>query len=261
MNEWLEAHRAAKAGRPAPPPNYPPPPPNYGPPPPSYPPQAPQAPYVPPPQPQGPPHAPFGYDPQTGVPLAPYGHDQTGRVIVQPYYQQPVQQQYYDPNGLPAPQGYGQPPYGPAGQQQQPQYGDPHTVAHLQPIPTGQDIKDKKVNAFDAAFEWRGGKGVESVGTCDICGGPLIPFSAANARDAGNGFSHMNSSGQTVYAAPQCSQCGNSGKFVVGEGYGVAAMSGGGVVMTGAPRLAPGAGSVAQVQAQSGTGNLFAART
>jgi hypothetical protein len=266
MSDWLNRYQARKQGapaRPAPPPPpqyqqpYQPPapqpvPPSYGPPPPAYPPGYPQ------PVPGAPPHAPFGYDPATGVPVAPYGHDQFGRIMVQPPYapvpQQVPQQPAYDPSGLPAPNGYGQPPY-----------GQVHPMYEQAPQADGtpQNFHDRVRYAISHPEGNTAGN--REVMACQQCGGPMVPtdasgFGVPDGMPQSAGVFNSQT-GQTVYPAGHCMTCGHINRVQgsYAPGAGTAAMAGM-VKATGPIRMAPGAGSAAQVASQHGLPNLFAPR-
>lgn len=270
MSAWLDRYNRAKQGAPqhAAPPQPPPhaaynvpgyPPPQVPQPPyqqPAYPPGYPQ------PVPGAPAHAPFGYDPMTGGPVAPFGYDQQGRILVQPPYAVPpqqapqyVQQPAYDPNGLPAPQGYGQPPYG----QMQP------PIQEAPPIQDGtpQNFHDRVRYAISHVQGTTAGN--REIMQCQQCGGPMVPtdargFAVPDGMPQSAGVFNSNT-GQTVFPAAHCVACGHVNRegTTFAPGAGTAAMAGM-VKATGPIRMAPGAGSVAQVANQHGLPNLFAPR-
>jgi hypothetical protein len=254
MSDWLNRYNARRSGQPRP--VAPPPPQQYQPPPQQY--QQPPPLAYPQPVPGAPAHAPFGYDPATGVPVAPYGHDQYGRIVTQPLYapppQQVPQQPGYQPNGLPAPNGYGQPPYGPV----QPVYDQPPPPADGTP----QGFHDRVRYAISHVQGNTAGN--REVGVCMQCGGPMVPtdatgFGVPDGMPQSAGVFNVNT-GQTVYPAAHCATCGHINSIGRGQfapGGGTAAM-GVGVKVVGAPRLAPGAGSMEQVAHQHGMPNLFA---
>lgn len=263
MSDWLSRYQARKQG--APPRPVAPPPPTYQQPqyaqqpPPNYAPGYPAPPYptnYPQPMPGAPAHAPFGYDQATGIPVAPYGHDQWGRIIVQPPYAQPPlpvpQQPGYDPSGLPAPQGYGQPPYG---QQQQ--------VYEQVPVQDGtpQSFHDRVRYAVSHVSGNTAGN--REVYACQQCGGPMVPTDATGfavpdgmPQSAGVFNPELR---MTVFPAAHCATCGHINRegAAYAPGAGTAAMAGM-VKATGPARMAPGAGSAAQVASQHGLPNLFA---
>lgn len=231
---WMDRYNAAKGGPPARQAPPPPPPPQQ---PPS---QAYQQPYgYEQPIPGAPPHAPYGYDQMNGAPRAPYGYLQDGRIAGPPQgYQQPA----YQPNGLPTPQGY------------DPAYNGPQQPYNPPAPPTEVDDQGNSVvHTMDAVMAYKGGKGVQSVGICPECGeDSLYP------RTVGNEGKRLNTStGQFVEPAPECARCGYNGLFTqMGSTGGAGSASG--VKVTGKPRLAPGAGNMAQVAGQHGLPNLFA---
>lgn len=258
MSDWLQRYNARKQGAPARP--APPPPPQYQQPVYSPPPQQPAyQPGYPQPLPGAPPHAPFGYDQATGVPVAPFGYDQHGQVITQPYAPPPQQyvpqqpqQHGYQPNGLPAPNGYGQPPYGPV----QPVY-EQAPVADGTP----QNFHERVQYAISHVQGQTAGN--REVMACQQCGGPMVPtdasgFAVPDGMPQSAGVFNPNT-GQTVYPAGHCMTCGHVNK--VGSAYapgaGSAAMAGM-VKASGPVRMAPGGGSVDQVAHQHGLPNLFA---
>lgn len=264
MSEWLARYQARKQGAPQRPvpPSYPPPQQAYVQPPPQPAPAMPYPPGYPQPLPGAPPHAPFGYDQATGVPVAPYGYDQQGRILVQPPYvvpqqyppQQP-QQPAYDPNGLPAPNGYGQPPYG----QVHPMYEAPP-----QADGTPQNFHDRVRYAI--SHPQGNTAGNREVMACQQCGGPMVPtdatgFGVPDGMPQSAGVFNSQT-GQTVYPAGHCMTCGHINRVQgsYAPGAGTAAMAGM-VKASGPIRMAPGARSAEQVAHQHGMPNLFAPRT
>lgn len=261
MSDFLARYNARKNG--APPRPGPPPPPQYQQQPvyPSQPvPVQPQQPppgyspgYAPQPLPGAPPHAPYGYDPATGVPVAPYGYDPSGRVLVgQPYAQQPVQQPQWQPNGLPAPQGYGQPPHG---QVQVQPLVQPDQTTYI-----GEDGQ-VRIDWAQAPKAWQGGQGVRETQPCGACGGDMIPTDAPNTDGMpGASVGVFNATlGRTVYPAAHCSRCGAIQKegMLYAPGNATGALAGGAKV-SGPARPAPGGGSEQQVAHQHGLTNIFA---
>ena len=264
MSDWLQRYQARKQGTAPPPQQAPPqPPPTYYQQPPAYPQQQPPPAYppsYPQPVPGAPTHAPFGYDPATGVPVAPFGYDATGRVLTQPPYQQPAQvpqQPAYQPNGLPMPQGYSQPPYG---QVQPPPAMSPQQVTYL-----GEDGQ-VHVDWAEAPKAWQGGQGTRESSQCTQCGGDVIPTDAPNVDGMpGASVGVFNAqTGTTVYPAPHCSRCGaiqksDGSAYAPGSATG-ALTTGIGIKTVGPARPAPGGGSEQQVASQHGLPNLFAPR-
>jgi len=249
MSNWWE--RKIQGGPPQQRTAYPPQPQQA--PPAYYPPQPPPQ-QVPPayyaqPVPGAPPHAPFGFDQATGRPIAPYGYDQQGNVMLQPPYQPPPQQyappptQAYAPNGLPA--AY------------PPQSAPPGWMPDGRGgwMPDGPTVLDDQghVHYWDAAMHFKGSEGVQAVGTCPKCGGPLVP------RNEGGQNRVLNTNtGVMADPAPECATCGYNGKFeqmASGNHNGIA------VHVDGPARAAPGAKSLSQVESQHGLPNLFAHKT